>query len=221
MNKNTKIIESSLLKRKRSEKYFKYFGLTGIISALLFLTIIITSIFTTGKKAFKQTAIKLEIFFDPKIIDPENKGTEQTYKSANYKVVIKNALLNYFPSVDKRIDIRNLTNFISSSEEEKLLQLILKDNTLIGTTKELWLTASSTVDVIHKNLEMLNIIEKDRLIDNKEKEWFNKLLDDEKLKFQFNKTFFTSADSTEPEQAGIWGSVMGSFFTLLVTLFLV
>ena len=67
---------------------------------------------------------------------------------------------------------------------------------------------------------MLNIIEKDRLIDNKEKEWFNKLLDDEKLKFQFNKTFFTSADSTEPEQAGIWGSVMGSFFTLLVTLFL-
>ena len=91
---------------------------------------------------------------------------------------------------------------------------------LIGTTKELWLTASSTVDVIHKNLEMLNIIEKDRLIDNKEKEWFNKLLDDERLKFQFNKTFFTSADSTEPEQAGIWGSVMGSFFTLLVTLFL-
>ena len=220
MNKNTKIIESSLLKRKRSEKYFKYFGLTGIISALLFLTIIITSIFTTGKKAFKQTAIKLEIFFDPKIIDPENKGTEQTYKSANYKVVIKNALLNYFPSVDKRIDIRNLTNFVSSSEEEKLLQLILKDNMLIGTTKELWLTASSTVDVIHKNLEMLNIIEKDRLIDNKEKEWFNKLIDDEKLKFQFNKTFFTSADSTEPEQAGIWGSVMGSFFTLLVTLFL-
>ena len=98
--------------------------------------------------------------------------------------------------------------------------MILKDNTLIGTTKELWLTASSTIDVIHKNLEMLNIIEKDRLIDNKEKEWFNKLLDDEKLKFQFNKTFFTSADSTEPEQAGIWGSAMGSFFTVLVTLIL-
>ena len=94
MNKNTKIIKSSLLKRKRSERYFKYFGLTGIIAALLFLTIIITSIFTTGKKAFKQTAIKLEIFFDPKIIDPENKGTEETYKSANYKIVIKNALLN-------------------------------------------------------------------------------------------------------------------------------
>ena len=164
--------------------------------------------------------LKLEIFFDPKIIDPENKGTEETYKSANYKIVIKNALLNYFPSVNKRIDIRDLTNFISSSEEERLLEMILKDNTLIGTTKELWLTASSTIDVIHKNLEMLNITEKDRLIDNKEKEGFNKLLDDEKLKFQFNKTFFTSADSTEPEQAGIWGSAMGSFFTVLVTLIL-
>ena len=41
-----------------------------------------------------------------------------------------------------------------------------------------------------------------------------------RVKFGFNKTFFTSADSTEPEQAGIWGSVMGSFFTLFVTLLL-
>ena len=32
--------------------------------------------------------------------------------------------------------------------------------------------------------------------------------------------FFVKADSTEPEQAGIWGSLVGSFFTLFVTLIL-
>ena len=33
-------------------------------------------------------------------------------------------------------------------------------------------------------------------------------------------TFFTHGDSREPEQAGVWGAVMGSFFTLLLTLLL-
>lgn len=33
----------------------------------------------------------------------------------------------------------------------------------------------------------------------------------------FNKRFFTSSDSREPELAGIWGAVVGSFLTMLVT----
>jgi len=34
----------------------------------------------------------------------------------------------------------------------------------------------------------------------------------------FNTDFFTTGDSREPELAGIWGAVVGSFLTLLVTL---
>jgi phosphate transport system permease protein len=41
---------------------------------------------------------------------------------------------------------------------------------------------------------------------------------EKKLALKFNKTFFTSGDSREPELAGIWGALMGSFFTLMVTL---
>ena len=35
---------------------------------------------------------------------------------------------------------------------------------------------------------------------------------------KFNTTFFTAGDSREPELAGILGAMMGSFYTLLVTL---
>ena len=35
---------------------------------------------------------------------------------------------------------------------------------------------------------------------------------------QFNKIFFTAGASREPEMAGIWGAVVGSFLTILVTL---
>ena len=35
---------------------------------------------------------------------------------------------------------------------------------------------------------------------------------------RFNSIFFTAGASREPEMAGIWGAVVGSFFTMLVTL---
>ena len=38
------------------------------------------------------------------------------------------------------------------------------------------------------------------------------------IRTAFNTTLFTNSDSREPEQAGIRGAVMGSFWTLLVTL---
>ena len=78
----------------------------------------------------------------------------------------------------------------------------------------------STIDVINKNPEMVKFNEEERLIDNKELEWFQKMQSEEKVKFSANNNFFTKADSTEPEQAGIWGALMGSFFTLFVTLIL-
>ena len=40
------------------------------------------------------------------------------------------------------------------------------------------------------------------------------------LALKFNKTFVTGGDSREPEKAGIWGAVVGSFFTLVLTLLL-
>ena len=43
------------------------------------------------------------------------------------------------------------------------------------------------------------------------------MLERDFAKLKFNKTFFTSADSREPESAGILGSVVGSALTLFVT----
>ncbi len=37
---------------------------------------------------------------------------------------------------------------------------------------------------------------------------------------RFASVFFSNGDSREPEMAGVWGAVVGSFFTMLVTLFL-
>ena len=220
MTKNFEKINDSLIKRQRSEKNFKLFGLIGIICAVSFLIIILTSIIIEGKKAFVSTYIKLEVFFDSKIIDPDNTKEDSVIKSANFNEIITKSILENFPEVTDRKEKIKLSTFIYSSAEDELIKLIMLDKALIDQKKELWLLASSTIDVIHKNPEMLNFPEDERLIDDKESKWFQWFLSEEKIKFSTNKNFFSNADSTEPEQAGIWGAFVGSFLTLFVTLIL-
>ena len=220
MTKNFEKINDSLIKRQRSEKNFKLFGLIGIICAVSFLIIILTSIIIEGKKAFVSTYIKLEVFFDSKIIDPDNTKEDSVIKSANFNEIITKSILENFPEVTDRKEKIKLSTFISSSAEDELIKLIILDKALIDQKKELWLLASSTIDVIHKNPDMLNFPEDERLIDDKESKWFQWFLSEEKIKFSTNKNFFSNADSTEPEQAGIWGAFVGSFLTLFVTLIL-
>lgn len=220
MTKNFEKINDSLIKRQKSEKNFKLFGLIGIICAVSFLIIILTSIIIEGKKAFISTYIKLDVFFDSKIIDPDNTKEDSVIKSANFNEIITKSILENFPEVTDRKEKIKLSTFISSSAEDELIKLIMLDKALIDQKKELWLLASSTIDVIHKNPEMLNFPEDERLIDDKESKWFQWFLSEEKIKFSTNKNFFSNADSTEPEQAGIWGAFVGSFLTLFVTLIL-
>ena len=194
--------------------------MVGIICAVLFLIIILSSIIIEGKKAFISTYIKLDVFFDSKIIDPDNTKEDSVIKSANFKEIITKSILENFPEVTDRKEKIKLSSFISSSAEDNLAKLIMSDKALIDKKKELWLLASSTIDVIHKNPDMLNYPEDERLINDNELRWFQWFMSEQKIKFSANKNFFSKADSTEPEQAGIWGSFMGSFFTLLVTLIL-
>merc|ERR1711991_104625 len=128
--------------------------------------------------------------------------------------------MGYFPEVTGKEEMKSLTELISSSEEENLMQAVLKNNDLIGANKKVWLKASSKIDIIHKNPEMKDLSESNRLISDKELEWFDKLTRNGDVKFSLNKIFFLKADSTEPEQAGILGSILGSFFTLVITLIL-
>ena len=217
---NTEIIKKSLMKRHLAESRFKTYGILGIISATVFLIVILSTIFIEGKSAFKSTYIKLDVFFDPSIIDPDGTRDIDEIRFANYRKVIKNSLKNYFPEVTGKEEMKSLTELISSSEEENLMQAVLKNNDLIGANKKVWLKASSKIDIIHKNPEMKDLSESNRLISDKELEWFDKLTRNGNVKFSLNKIFFLKADSTEPEQAGILGSILGSFFTLVITLIL-
>ena len=77
------------MKRHLAESRFKTYGILGIISATVFLIVILSTIFIEGKR-FKSTYIKLDVFFDPSIIDPGGTRDIDEIRFANYRKVIKN-----------------------------------------------------------------------------------------------------------------------------------
>ena len=220
MNSNLDKVKLSLIKRKREEALFRFYGLVGIISAILFLIIILYSVISQGQKAFFTTFIKVDVYFDSEIIDPENKRNNEDIQFADFGTIISESLKRKFPHISDKSDVRELASFISTSEADNLAEFIVKNKNYIGESKIMWLLASSTIDVIVKNPEMEKLIEEDRLISDKQLDWLNQIKSNNELKRELNKNFFTKADSTEPEQAGIWGSLVGSFLTLIITLIL-
>ncbi len=68
------------------------------------------------------------------------------------------------------------------------------------------------------NLISYVIAESNRRVKDNEVAWVETLRERGQVQTVFNTPFFTEADSREPEQAGIWGAVVGSFLTLVITL---
>lgn len=59
-----------------------------------------------------------------------------------------------------------------------------------------------------------------RKISDREIVWIESLRDKGLITREFNRRFFTAGASREPELAGIWGAMVGSLFTMLVTMIL-
>ena len=60
--------------------------------------------------------------------------------------------------------------------------------------------------------------EENRKFSDKEVAVIDRLVADGRIENRANTIFFTKGASREPELAGIWGAVVGSFFTMLITL---
>jgi phosphate transport system permease protein len=210
--------QSRLKRRHAAERRFKFYGIAAIAIALLVLIVLLATIVRDGSSAFVQSDIKLEINFDPEVIDPEGTRDPATLSRANYTALVKHALERDFPDVTSRKEKRNLTSLVSSGAGFQLRQMVLDDPSLIGTSKTVSLPLSDDADMFLKGYIDRGTEEAGRRVDDAQINWLDELEARGQIETVFNFNFFTHADSREPELAGIWGAVVGSFLTMIVTL---
>lgn len=216
--KTIDVVNAGLAKRRASERLFHYLSLTCLLMALTFLSLLFFNIISNGYTAFQQAFIKLEITFDEQSLDPEGTRDPETLSFADYGGLVKKSMRAMFPDVDNRREKRLLYELVSSGAAFQLRNMVMDDPSLIGRTIQLWVPADDDVDMLIKGHMKREVAESKRRLRDVQISWLDRLEAEKKLALKFNKTFFTSGDSREPELAGIWGALMGSFFTLMVTL---
>ena len=216
--KPIEVIQAGLRKRKAAETRFKIYGIAAIASGLLFLAILFTTIVSNAYTAFVQTHIKLDVYLDPQVLEPEGKSDTETLSTADYASIVRASVFKLFPNVESRRNLRELNTLVGRSASFELRRRVLDDPGLVGKTVSLWLPAGDDVDMLLKGHIARTGPEESRRMSDQQLGWIDKLESEGRLEKQFNTDFFTQGDSREPETAGIWGAVIGSFYTLIVTL---
>ncbi|MGE5478705.1 MAG: phosphate ABC transporter permease PstA, partial [Bacteroidales bacterium] len=214
------MVASRLKRRYAAERRFQLMGMAAIAVALGFLALLLTSIVSKGITAFVQTQVQLEVTFDAGVLGVQSGADRDALAAADYVGLAKASLWARFPDVSGRTPQRQLSALLSPSAGDTLRDMVLGNPSLIGTTRKVWLPVADFVDMTEKGALPRDPKIEGARINEAQLGWLDALKADGVLSKRFNTQFVTSGDSRDPTQAGVWGAVVGSFYSVLVTLLL-
>jgi phosphate transport system permease protein len=202
-----------LKRRYAAERRFKAYGIAAIGIAVAALMTLLVTIIGTGYTAFQQTYIKLEVTVDPEKIERPDIVT------SDFAGMLRDSLRERFPDVRGRAELRQLFGLLSGGADLALRDRVLGDEQLIGQKLTMWVLASSDVDMFIKGaLQRGADGGAGGRLSAQQVAWVDALAAQGNLEKQWNRRFFSAADSREPELVGVWGGIVGSFLTLVVCL---
>ncbi len=214
MNKNK---EKLLAKRYSSEKRFQFLGKSAIFMALLFLAIFIFKIFSTGYTAFQKTWLIVPVNFDAETMYLDANPSKEDLEDADYFEISLQSMFNLDKNANEKQQ-NELKKMVSYFFEREIKQELINDPSLLGKTKDIYITASDDLDQVFKGNYPRDLPEKQRRVTDYQLKIFDQLVEQGKVESKFNLSFFTYPDSREAELAGIASSFMGSIFSILVCL---
>ncbi|WP_152663077.1 phosphate ABC transporter permease PstA [Arsukibacterium ikkense] len=226
----------SLNRRHRHEKLFKGVGLVASLISLLLVAILFINIFSKGLPAFWQSAITLEIYFDPEIIKISDKPVQRADETdnafrqrdiewqsevgmINFNRLIVEGLNKVLPDANQyRRDVQRI---VTSGERFAMRQLVIDNPAIIGQTKTLNLLTDANIDVWLKGNIDRSLPDAQQQLSPKVREWVEMLSEQGIIKNRFSFALFMNADSRSSlASAGLAGAFMGSLYMMLVVLFL-
>jgi phosphate transport system permease protein len=192
-------------RRYKAEQRFKAYGVAAIAVTGLFLAFLLFDIVSKALPAFRTNVAQVTVRIDATQVDINN------LKAADYQGMIKEAWRAQFPEVTSRGDKKKLNTLLSANAADALQAAVAADPSVIGKEVTLNVPLDSGADIFLKGYVAPQI-------DEKQMAWLNTLRDKELITTGFSTSFFTNGDSREPDSAGIRGALIGSIFTILVTL---
>ena len=151
-----------------------------------------------------RTTLKVDAYIDPGKVSVEDPG------SGDYQSIVREGISNFFPG-------RSGTAYqkiLSPDAGDAVRTRVLQNTDLIGKTASVEVPVSEAYDTLHKG--GVPKIPNPRFSSGKQIEWFDSLKQRGLIRTPFNWELFFNSDSRFPEQAGLAGAIVGSFYILLV-----
>lgn len=206
-------VEARLKRRHAEEQRFRLYGRAAIIVALLFLAVLVGRIVAQGYTTFVDYQLSLPVYIDPARVQVDD------LSGANYDLMIADQTLARLGEKDDDLGTQSgkLMELISTDLGFQVLDRVKADHSLIGKTITITGPVRADGQLYYKGEMKRATDESERKLDNQQLGWLDKLKARGLVKSGFNFSFLTKSDSTEPEQAGVLGAIVGSAMMLLVT----
>ena len=214
------IVEAGVRRRYAKERRFRLFGLLAVLVGLVFLLLLFVNILSHGVSAFRQTELMLPMHVTAELVDPLGDGSRESLAAGDYDAVVLDAMRRLLPAASDRASAPALIDLVSVEAGFRLRDRVLAAPELVGSRVELWVPASASVDLFVKGNVQRDTPEAERPLSDRQLDWVDALVGDDRVARVFNTALFLNGDSRSPELAGIRAALRGSLYMLVVTLVL-
>ena len=211
--------DARTIKRNKTEKRFRAYGLAAISIGLMMLAMLLFTIISKGTSAFQQSFITLDVVLDQAEIDDAEKALMKTSK---YKVILSKNLVTTLEAKGITVDLTEKEQgaLISKRASDQLRQFVLANQDKVGHTVQTRVLASSQIDAYMKGRLSRDTIANNKYITPEQLDLADQLIDGDILQKRFNLDFIKGADASEnsPEAAGFGSAILGSLAMMIVVL---
>jgi phosphate transport system permease protein len=205
-------MQARIRRRYRQERLFKLTGMGALALAAGFLLFLMASIVSSGWTSFRQTEVSVPVAIDPArlgVTAEQAKADPALLRRANFQGVLADSVVKAHGDE---------AEIVSEGAWLALRRAVEANPDLIGSAAPMWVIATSNLDQLAKGRIDLTADEGDRPVTAAEVAAWQRLAAMGDIRTTLNMPFLTGADSVDPELAGIWGALKGSFLMLFVTL---
>ena len=222
------VLDARTRARNSAEARFRMYGLTAVLIGMVALVVLLVSIFSTGAGAFRQTFIHLPVLLEQTVLDKSGKRDLEAMKkvtTVGYGKILNAALTKAIADngivVDGLTD-KDIADSISKEAPAQVRNMVLADPSLVGQTIDLSILANGRIDGYFKGRVTMDSAALDKNVSPRQLMLADQMKAKGLMSKDFNWGFLTSGDSSDqrPESAGLGVAIIGSFYMMLIVLFL-
>ncbi|WP_439533815.1 phosphate ABC transporter permease PstA [Polymorphobacter sp.] len=210
-------MQRRIARRYASERNFRWLGLGALTLAAGFLAILLFTIIRDGWTGFIDTEVRVSVTYDPAVLGIDPAAIGLGADEATRRVTLRQA--DYAGLMLKASEqLGDYDSVVSEGAWLALRDALEADPGLLGKTASVWVPVRSSIDLLAKGKFDLDAPALTRGVSDRDITAWRELSERGLLRSGLNTIFLSTADSTVPELAGIWGAALGSLLTLIVTI---